>query len=159
MSAAVHAIKFAVKVLYRYGAIFRPPGIHDFSCLSCVHLRSLIVPSFYLFIFLHALSLVGNLYIFLKRVCFWIIVVKKERRTMTELGKNWISCCIKFWRIFDRSFWSLLVSILKNRILACLIGKAFRFLKKEYSSLVILNIGEAIPFYRANRVEPPPAEV
>lgn len=47
--------------LYRYGAIFRPPGVHDFSgeCLSgvCTYDSLIVVPSFYLFIFLHALEI------------------------------------------------------------------------------------------------------
>lgn len=56
--------------LYRYGAIFRPPGVHDFSgeCLSgmCTYDSLIVVPSFYLFIFLHALEI----YIF-----FWNVSV------------------------------------------------------------------------------------
>lgn len=52
------------------------PGVHDFSCLSCVHLR-LIVPSFYLFIFPSCSELVRNLYIFCETCLFLDNRVKK----------------------------------------------------------------------------------
>lgn len=157
MSAAMHAIKFAVKVLYRYD--LSTPGVHDFSCPSCASTSD----SFFFFfisLFSFLLPLAGwkFIYFFLKRVCLYNRV--KNRRTMTELWEKinfrqrWkrrlifilserieTFCCVKFWRIF-RSFWFLSVSIFINRILAVfLLGKGFRFLKEEYCSLVILNIG------------------